>query len=286
MSEKSCHGSCLCGTVRWRIENPLWMSHCHCSMCRKAHGAPFATFMAARPEHFAYESGADNVVTYESSPGFQRAFCATCGSCAPVELDGDIEVPAGSLDGDPGIRPSRHIFVASKAPWHVVGGGLPQLATYTEDGSGMTVERPDPGTAREGVLRGSCLCGGAAFEVTGPIGPVFNCHCTRCRKARAAAHTTNGFVEASNLRYVRGAELIRRYKLPDAERFSQSFCSRCGSGMPRADLTEGSLAVPLGALDDDPGRGADCHIFTADKAAWYDIEDDLPQYEGYPKRQE
>ena len=42
-------GSCLCGTVTWEMQPPFErMSHCHCSMCRKTHGAPFATFVAVR----------------------------------------------------------------------------------------------------------------------------------------------------------------------------------------------------------------------------------------------
>lgn len=276
-------GSCLCGTVRWRMEPPFTaMSHCHCSMCRKAHGAPFATYMGARPENFAFESGEEAIVIYESSPEFPRGFCGTCGSAVPVVHGDFVDVPAGGLDDDPGVRPEKHIFATHKAPWHEIGGRLPQLPTYKEDGSGLVIERPDPGPAPEGVLRGSCLCGACAYEVAGPVDPVFNCHCTRCRKARAAAHTTNGFVEASALRYTKGAELIRRYKLPEAKSFSQSFCSICGSGMPRADASEGTISIPFGTLDDDPGRGAACHIFTADKAPWYEIEDSLPQHEERP----
>lgn len=275
-------GSCLCGTVRWRVETPQWMGHCHCSMCRKAHGAAFATYLGAKPEDFAYESGAENVVTYESSPGYSRAFCATCGSCAPVALDGEMEVPAGCLDDDPGVRAKRHIFVASKAPWHVIGGALPQYATYQEDGTGPTVERAAAAPPKPGVLRGSCLCGATAYEVTPPIAPVYSCHCSRCRKARAAAHATNGFVDAAALRYTKGEELIRRYKLPEAERFAQSFCSRCGSGMPHAGVKEGKVTIPMSSLDDDPGRGVDCHIFVGSKAPWYEVEDGLPQNEEYP----
>ena len=173
-----------------------------------------------------------------------------------------MDIPAGCLDDDPGVRPDRHIFATHKAPWHVIADDLPQWQTYKEDGTGTVVERPDPGPAKEGVLRGSCLCGGAAYEVTGAFVRVFNCHCRRCQKARAAAYTTNGFVEASALRYTKGAELIKRFKLPEAKFFGQSFCTICGSGMPRSDAKEGPVFVPFGSLDDDPGKGADCHIYT------------------------
>jgi hypothetical protein len=48
--------------------------------------------------------------------------------------------------------------------------------------------------------------------------------------------------------------------------------------MPRGDATSGGIAVPFASLDDDPGRGADNHIFTAYKAPWYDFADDIPQF--------
>ena len=288
MSEKTCHGSCLCGTVRWTVKPPYsGMSHCHCSMCRKAHGAPFATYMGARRENLTFEAGEEAIVDYESSPGFHRAFCRSCGSAVPgvptPELDPDlIEIPTGTLEDDPGIRASKHIFATHKAPWHQIGGDLPQWPTYKEDGSGEVVERPALEPAKEGVLRGSCLCGATAYEIDQPLGAIFNCHCSRCRKARAAAHTTNGFVPAAALRYTRGEELIKSYKLPEAERFSQSFCSICGSGMPPTGRTEGMVSIPLGSLDDDPHRFADAHIFVGSKAAWYDPEDDLPKFEERP----
>ena len=60
-------GSCLCGTVSWRMEPPyLRMNHCHCSMCRKAHAAPFATYLAVPPEQFEMTAGEDKVTSYES----------------------------------------------------------------------------------------------------------------------------------------------------------------------------------------------------------------------------
>jgi hypothetical protein len=37
-------------------------------------------------------------------------------------------VPMGSLDDDPGMRPTRHIFVGSKLPWFEITDTLPQFA--------------------------------------------------------------------------------------------------------------------------------------------------------------
>ncbi len=129
-------GSCLCGTVRWQVDGSLdSMSHCHCSMCRKAHGAPFGTYTEAPSESFTWLSGMDAITSFESSPGIIRAFCGTCGSVVPEPFGKDrMVIPAGCLDGDPGVRPSSHIFAASKAPWHVsidnvVLGSIPSVIT-------------------------------------------------------------------------------------------------------------------------------------------------------------
>ncbi len=277
-------GSCLCGAVKWRADEPLQdMTHCHCSMCRKAHGAAFATYAGTDASGFEWLAGEDEVTWFESSPGFRRGFCRHCGSVAPTPgSEGKWYVPAGCLDDDPGTRPDAHIFFASKAPWHVVNDDLPRFDAYPPGSSAPVIDRPEPSPAVPGRLRGSCLCGAVAYEMTAPLETVHNCHCSRCRKARAAAHTTNGFTAADGLRFVRGEERLVSYKLPEARAFTQVFCRTCGSGMPRINPQRGIVVIPLGSLDDDPGRGADDHIFVGSKAPWYEIGDELPRFEGPP----
>jgi hypothetical protein len=277
-------GSCLCGTVRWRIAGTVGeMSHCHCSMCRKAHAAPFATYVTALRSAFDYLTGEDAVTDYESSPGFHRAFCSRCGSVVPSTANGDeVYVPAGVLDGDPGLRPTLHIFVASRAPWYEIPDELPRYDAYPEGSALKVITREARHSGSAGVLAGSCLCGGVAFEVTEPFRVVHNCHCSRCRKARAAAHTTNGFTSEKGLRFLRGEDLVVSYKVPEARFFRQSFCRVCGAGLPRADAERGIAVTPLGVLDDDPGVGAGRHIFTAYKAPWFEIADTLPQFPERP----
>ncbi len=78
-------GSCLCGAVSYEIDAPIESaSHCHCSQCRKAHGAAFATYGKVRREAFRYVAGADAVAEYHSSPGVTRTFCRHCGSNTAV----------------------------------------------------------------------------------------------------------------------------------------------------------------------------------------------------------
>ena len=123
-------GGCLCGAVRYRIRGaPLVMYHCHCSTCRRASGASFATNLLVRAEHFEIAEGAGALAAFESSPAKHRHFCSHCGSPifsraqATAQI---VSVRSGTLDGDPGLRPSAHYHVASQAPWCEIGDALPQ----------------------------------------------------------------------------------------------------------------------------------------------------------------
>jgi len=124
------HGSCLCRQVRYELHGaPQFINHCHCSMCRKAHGAAFGSFLHADGRDFRWVSGGHLVERFESSPGNLRAFCRVCGSNMPVVEDEGTHViiPAGGLDNDPGIRPVVHIHVASKADWVEIDDALPRF---------------------------------------------------------------------------------------------------------------------------------------------------------------
>ena len=277
-------GSCLCGHVTFEVSAPCdWMGHCHCSMCRKAHGGAFATHVATDAEGVRWRSGEEGVRRYQSSPAGVRPFCARCGSKLPeLPATGPVYVPAGVLDDDPQIRPQMHIFVASKAPWHDIADALPRFDAYPP-GAGDAVPFARRSESAAGAVRGSCLCGGVAFEIAGPVaGPIVNCHCSRCRKGRSAAHASNLFVERPRFRWLRGEELLVSYKVPEAQRFTQVFCRTCGGSAPRVDVERGRVVVPAGSFDDDPGAREELHIFVGSQAPWYEIADDLPRHEAYP----
>ena len=125
-------GSCLCGGVRYEITGPLTGAlHCHCSMCRKAHGATFRSRARVRAADFRWVRGEELLAWYESSPGTHRGFCRVCGSKLLSRFDrgpSAYGLPLGALDGDPGVRPALHVFVAHKAPWFEIADGLPQHA--------------------------------------------------------------------------------------------------------------------------------------------------------------
>lgn len=123
-------GSCLCGGVRFEVHGFLGrVSHCHCSMCRKAHGAAFATYARVETRDFVLVSGSGDIASYESSPGATRTFCKRCGSTLQfinAKRTESFSLALGTLDDDPGVRASFHGFVGSKAPWFEIADRLPQ----------------------------------------------------------------------------------------------------------------------------------------------------------------
>jgi hypothetical protein len=102
-------------------------------MCRKAHGAAFSSFIQTDAEGFRYTGGAERVRRYQSSPPITRSFCGTCGAnltFAFAQMPNAIWVSAGTIDGDPGVRPTAHIFVTSRAPWFEITDDLHQYPEY------------------------------------------------------------------------------------------------------------------------------------------------------------
>jgi hypothetical protein len=134
-------GSCLCGAIRYEAEGALEaMHHCHCSRCRKHHGAPFVTDGFVPADRFRWVSGAESLRAYRPAGwSSTRLFCGTCGSSLGGRDDrwpDLVLVAAGTLDDDPGSQPLFHIFVGSKAPWVAIADGLPQFATVPDEQAG------------------------------------------------------------------------------------------------------------------------------------------------------
>lgn len=277
--------SCLCGAVAWEFTGePKAAYHCHCTACRKHHAAAFGTYYLVDEANFRWVEQGTSIRKYRSSESLERAFCSDCGSVVPEAGEKgstDVYVPAGPHGDGPEVQ--AHIFTGSKAPWYDITDGLEQHEQFPDGMEQAVYDTPEPRTEDNGHLRGSCLCGAVAYEVLESFSATYHCHCSRCRKARAAAFTSNGFTSGKGIRFLRGYDNVRRYAVPEAELFAHAFCKTCGSGMPRFDEEKDFGVVPFGSLDDDPGAGPAQHIFVADKASWYDITDDLPQFEQGPQ---
>jgi len=131
--------------VQYEIDGPLFdADHCHCSMCRRQHGAAFATYAEFNPGDFAWTAGETHVKAYESSAGAGWSFCGECGSSLAAIRNGRVTaVTLGTVAGDPGIRPESHIFVGSKAQWHEISDDLPQFEERAPAALATTAPAPD-----------------------------------------------------------------------------------------------------------------------------------------------
>lgn len=123
-------GSCLCGKVSYEVHRlPRSMYCCHCSMCRKATGSAFAVNMWVREVDLVVNDDQSLIKAFQSSPGEHRYFCSGCGSPLYSKArarEGVVSIRCGTLDEDPTIRPTEHIYAASKAPWFDICDELPQ----------------------------------------------------------------------------------------------------------------------------------------------------------------
>ncbi|WP_415901442.1 GFA family protein [Neptuniibacter sp. QD29_5] len=125
-------GQCLCGGIKYEVSNlQPTMAHCHCSMCRKFHGAAFGTYGVVKVENFKWLQGGELLKTYTAPNGTKRQFCSECGSSltfAPINDDGThIEFTLGTLDSEITVKPDSHIYCSYKADWYEIADDLPQF---------------------------------------------------------------------------------------------------------------------------------------------------------------
>jgi hypothetical protein len=126
-------------------------------------------------------------------------------------------------------------------------------------------------------MTANCLCGGVRIEISGKLGPVVYCHCSRCRKASGTAFAANADVRRKYWKFVSGEDIIR--ELESSPGVFRAFCSCCGSPIySRRSATPDVLRLRLGILNEDPERRSLAHFHVGSKAAWFEIADDLPQF--------
>ncbi|MFV0474724.1 MAG: GFA family protein [Pikeienuella sp.] len=117
------------------------------------------------------------------------------------------------------------------------------------------------------IFTGSCLCGGVAFEVEGPLREVVACHCIQCRKT-SGHHVAATAAPRAALRLIADGTLRWHRSSPEAER---GFCGRCGGNLFwRRDGAE-TISIFAGVLDGPTGLSIDRHIFVEFKGDYYDL---------------
>jgi hypothetical protein len=132
MSELPLTGGCLCGGVRYEIAEPLVSAgYCHCTRCQRRAGVAAGISGRVVPGSFRITQGEELLRSWLPRDGNAKVFCGECGSGIFAHAPDDPErmgVRLGTIDGDPGIRPSYHQHIASRAIWEPLpDDGLPRF---------------------------------------------------------------------------------------------------------------------------------------------------------------
>jgi hypothetical protein len=125
-------GACECGAVRYRVADEFrYAMNCHCSRCRASTGSAFKAFAGIEREKLEITEGADSLLVF-GEEDLNHTRCGVCGSLLfSVVRDGAyVHVALGSLVDAASIRPTKHMFVGSKAPWFEITDDLPQFEEY------------------------------------------------------------------------------------------------------------------------------------------------------------
>jgi hypothetical protein len=121
----SVKGGCFCGAVRFAAPTPsLWVAHCHCSMCRRAHAAALVTWIGFREEVVELQDAEAQLRWHASSPGAERGFCGRCGSpmlFRSQRWPGELHIARALCESGVDREPQVHVFWDSHVSWLSVG---------------------------------------------------------------------------------------------------------------------------------------------------------------------
>jgi hypothetical protein len=132
---RALRGECYCRAISFTIEDAFeYAFYCHCGECRRRTGAASKPFAGAPTKALKITEGDEAILRFGDATG-HHASCAKCGSLLySLVRDGAyVHVALGVLIDPPTITPKAHIFVSSKAPWEVIGDGLPQFEAFPTD---------------------------------------------------------------------------------------------------------------------------------------------------------
>ena len=132
MSSLPLNGGCGCRAVRFEINEPLVAAaYCHCRRCQHRTGTAMQASAKIEPGSLTITKGEEHLHGWTLEDGLEKTFCGLCGSAllARDPDDGDVKiVRLAAVDGDPGVRPAAHQFVAYAAPWAPLpDDGLPRF---------------------------------------------------------------------------------------------------------------------------------------------------------------
>jgi hypothetical protein len=128
------------------------------------------------------------------------------------------------------------------------------------------------------TLRGGCWCGAVRYRVPDAFLYALNCHCSRCRASTGSAFKSLAGIERDELVITEGDDSLL---VVGDDVLNDTRCARCGSFLFSVVRDGEYVHVGLGSMIDTPSIRPSAHIFVGSKAPWFEITDDLPQFDEY-----
>lgn len=124
-------GGCLCGAIRYRIDQIFDAGYCHCSKCRRSTGGAVGAWAHVHAPHFELTAGAPE--SYAVTDAGARDFCGECGSTLYFRAgDGSFySVTIATFDEPERVPPQVHICVDDALDWLTIDDELPRSADNT-----------------------------------------------------------------------------------------------------------------------------------------------------------
>lgn len=142
----------------------------------------------------------------------------------------------------------------------------------------------EAGETEDEIIAGGCLCGAIRYEIQGAAGPILTCHCSKCRTFHGHCVSYSGVKEGDLIfRCKEGLQWFRS-TTDETPNVHRGFCQKCGSSLFWYPRDSGSIWVTLGSMENPPELKNLGHVWVSQKADYYTIEDDLPQFaEEFPE---
>ncbi|WP_394246407.1 GFA family protein [Vibrio profundi] len=133
-------------------------------------------------------------------------------------------------------------------------------------------------------LKGNCLCGAVSFELSGVIPPIYQCHCSLCRRVSGSSSNSALIIEIDRFKWLSGENSISRYI--SSSGFKSEFCQCCGSPVPNLSASKDKYWVPAGLMSDHIETTIKAHVYVNSRASWDQafIDDGVEKFATMPSQ--
>ncbi|MEZ8349440.1 GFA family protein [Vibrio splendidus] len=135
-------------------------------------------------------------------------------------------------------------------------------------------------------MKGNCLCGEVSFELSGTLPPIYQCHCSLCRKVSGSSSNSALIVKSDSFKWLSGTNSIGRYA--SSSGFKSEFCQCCGSPVPNISASKDTYWVPAGLMSEDLETTIKAHVYVNSRANWDKafISDNVEEFATMPSESE